>query len=133
MLLRNSERPIETDRQTDRQTGRQTDQFGEYGKGAPEVHLHNFRCRTWEPWLSLLIFSPAPDLKKSLLIQCGPPYKKIDIAGPHISDRQAHSQFTDMKCAIYPPWLEKILKFTNLKCVNIINLSTMVGENFEIY
>ena len=25
------------------------------------------------------------------------------------------------------------MKFTDLKCLNIINLSTMVGENFEIY
>ena len=56
------------------------------------------------------------------------PHKKFDIP-----DRLAHSQFTDMKCAIYPPWFEKILKFTDLKCVDIINLSTMVGENFEIY
>ena len=56
------------------------------------------------------------------------PHKLFDIP-----DRLAHSQFTDMKCAIYPPWFEKILKFTDLKCVNIINLSTMVGGNFEIY
>ena len=35
--------------------------------------------------------------------------------------------------AIYPPWLKEILKFSDLKCPNIINLSTMAGENFEIF
>ena len=30
----------------------------------------------------------------------------------------------------FPPWLEKILKFTPLKC---LELSTMIGEIFEIY
>jgi len=79
----------------------------------------------------------------------------FDIAGLHIPGRQTHSRFTDMKYAIYPQWLENIFKFTDLKCVNfinlstmvleiileftdlkcvnIINLSTMVGENFGIY
>ena len=33
-----------------------------------------------------------------------------------------------------PPWLEKILKFTHLKWIkSTLELSTMVGENFEIY
>ena len=45
-------------------------------------------------------------------------------------------KFAHIKCvisSIYPPYLGKILKLTDLKCLNIINLSTMVGENFEIY
>ena len=40
----------------------------------------------------------------------------FDEAGLLIPD--AHSKFTDMKCAIYPSWLEKILKFTDVTCVN---------------
>ena len=33
-----------------------------------------------------------------------------------------------------PPWLEKNLKYTHLKWLkNTLKLSTMVGENFEIY
>ena len=34
---------------------------------------------------------------------------------------------------MYPPWLQKILKFTDVKCLKIIDVSTMVGENFKIY
>ena len=37
------------------------------------------------------------------------------------------------KSSIYPPWLEKISKYTDFKCLKFINLSTMVGENFKIY
>ena len=29
---------------------------------------------------------------------------------------------------MYPPWLEKILKFTDAKCLIIIKLSAMVGD-----
>ena len=56
----------------------------------------------------------------------------FDIADLHIiPDTQAHSQFTDMKCAIYPSLLETILKLNDLKCGNIMNLSTMVGKKLK--
>ena len=59
----------------------------------------------------------------------------FDIAGLHKPGRQPHSQFTDKKYAIYPQWLENIFKFTDLKCVNFINLYLHhgVGDNFGIY